>query len=68
MVFAHKALALWPGNRPKSSFRWLPFQSALSGSRVFDPPPLAEFMDGSLQITFSFRKASTCSREKPRIF
>jgi len=35
MVFAQKVLAPGPSTPPKATFRWCPFQSALSGSWVF---------------------------------
>ena len=38
MIFAQKVLAPGPGNQSKSTFRWSPFQSALSGSLLFMPP------------------------------
>ena len=44
MVFVRKVLAPGPGTGPKATFRWRSFQSALSGSRFFIPPPLVEVM------------------------
>ena len=44
MVFARKFLAPGPGTRLMATFRWRPFQSALSGSLFFIPPPLVEVM------------------------
>jgi hypothetical protein len=39
MVFEPQTLAPGPGTRAKAPFRWRPFQSALSGSRVFQASP-----------------------------
>jgi hypothetical protein len=50
MIFAQKLLAPEPGTRPKSTFRWSPIQSALSGSLFFKPPALPEVM--TLTISF----------------
>jgi len=44
MVFVRKVLAPGPGMGPKATFRWRPFQAALSGSLFFIPPPLVEVM------------------------
>jgi hypothetical protein len=33
-----------PGTKSKATFRWRPFQSALSGSLFFIPPALPEVM------------------------
>jgi hypothetical protein len=45
MVFARKVFAPGPGTGRKATFRWRPFQSALSGSLFFIPPPLVEISD-----------------------
>jgi hypothetical protein len=42
MIFAQKVLAPGPGTQPRVTFRWRPFQSALSGSLFFKPPALPE--------------------------
>jgi len=42
--FCTEGPAPGPGIRPKATFRWRPFQSALSGSLFFIPPALPEFM------------------------
>ena len=44
MIFAQKLLAPGPGTKPRATFRWRPFQSALSGSLFFKPPALPEVM------------------------
>jgi len=45
MVFAQKVFAPGPGTQPKATFRWRPFQPALSGSLFFMPPALPEVFD-----------------------
>ena len=44
MIFVREVLAPGPGTRSKATFRWRPFQSALSGSLFFIPSPLVEVM------------------------
>ena len=44
MIFVREVLAPGPGTRSKATFRWRPFQSVLSGSLFFIPPPLVEVM------------------------
>jgi hypothetical protein len=44
MIFAQKVLTPGPGICPKATFRWRPFQSALSGSLFFIPPDLPKVM------------------------
>jgi hypothetical protein len=44
MVFVREVLAPGPGTRLDATFRWRPFQSALSGSLFSIPPPLVEVM------------------------
>jgi len=42
MIFTQKVLAPGPGTQLRATFRWRPFQSALSGSLFFKPPALPE--------------------------
>ena len=44
MVFEAQTGAPGPGTRAMATFRWHPFQSALSGLRFFKPPALLEIM------------------------
>jgi hypothetical protein len=44
MVFEQKVLAPGPGAKSRATFRWLLFQSAMSGSLFFIPPALPEVM------------------------
>ena len=44
MIFVQKLLAPGPGTKSRATFRWRPFQSALSGSLFFIPPALPEVM------------------------
>jgi hypothetical protein len=50
MIFAQKLLAPGPGTKLKATVRWRPFQSALSGSLFFIPPPLVEVMIGEFWL------------------
>ena len=58
MIFAQEVLAPGPGNQSKSTFRWSPFQSALSGSLLFMPPALPEVFDLKIR---NRQSVATCS-------
>jgi len=50
MILVQKLLAPGPGSGMKSTFRWSPFQSALSGSLFFMPQAMPQVFDSVFEI------------------